>query len=403
MPDDPPANPTPSLAGPSDGDSISQQELNGRGFIDVDFTVPTGQRLNDASIADAAPEFTVTVSGGGTVTVDTTQAPILIDATNHTYRYWVQVRGDVTGAITLTPIDKSWVATDTATGEDVPNAGTLTPHGHFSTGYIDVLLAPTASQTVDTTTLGSNDFTSLVDGVRQNGRVPRHARADADSGHEHLPLLPRGRLRARPGDRDVPGRLVERHRPPEHRRCRHVHCRRAAGDGRRPVQREYGPSIDVGVVNAQTDGTTGPRYIDVTYTATPGSTLDYASIFDTDPEFTLTETLANGTVTPIAVGQPTAIRMVADPNTGALVAQAAGSSDPATLTQLGVTRFRYDFTSTTTAFAPGHVSVAFIAGSWADSQSRQPLARADRSRSTSSARPPTSSCRSPVAASTSTR
>ena len=109
--------------------------------------MPAGNRLLDGSITDAAPEFTVSVSSGGTVTVDTTQAPLLVNSATNTYRYWVQVRGNVSGTVTLTPIANSWVATDTANGQTVPNAGTLTPHAHLTTGYLDVTLAPTAHRT----------------------------------------------------------------------------------------------------------------------------------------------------------------------------------------------------------------------------------------------------------------
>src|SRR3989442_8079007 len=42
VPDLLPTSPTPSLAGPKDGGSISQGELNGRGFVDVTYKVPTG-------------------------------------------------------------------------------------------------------------------------------------------------------------------------------------------------------------------------------------------------------------------------------------------------------------------------------------------------------------------------
>src|SRR5439155_14787358 len=55
VPDEPPPSPTASLAGPRDGDSIALQELNGRAFVDVDFTMPAGNRLVDGSITDAAP------------------------------------------------------------------------------------------------------------------------------------------------------------------------------------------------------------------------------------------------------------------------------------------------------------------------------------------------------------
>jgi hypothetical protein len=61
---EPPAQPTPSLAGPRDGDTISLGEINDRGFIDVTYTVPDGQRLDEPTILDFQPEFTLAITGG---------------------------------------------------------------------------------------------------------------------------------------------------------------------------------------------------------------------------------------------------------------------------------------------------------------------------------------------------
>ena len=48
--------------------------------------------------------------GGGTVALDTSQAPLLLDAATNTYRYWLLTKGTVSG-ITIAPIEKSWAAT----------------------------------------------------------------------------------------------------------------------------------------------------------------------------------------------------------------------------------------------------------------------------------------------------
>src|SRR5205085_1129110 len=85
--DDAPADPTAELAGPRAGDSISTQDLNGRGYVDVTFTPPAGSRLEAASITDFDPELKVNTVTGGTLAFDDTQAPVLVNATTNTYRY----------------------------------------------------------------------------------------------------------------------------------------------------------------------------------------------------------------------------------------------------------------------------------------------------------------------------
>src|SRR5207247_11317776 len=81
-------------------------------------------------------------------------------------------------------------------------------------------------------------------------------------------------------------------------------------------------SIDVGLLNANRDPTTTshPLYIDATCGATPGSHLDYSSIFDTPDEFTLSELLTNGSTIQIALDRPLAIAMTPSAQTGELVA-----------------------------------------------------------------------------------
>ena len=135
-----------------------------------------------------------------------------------------------------------------------------------------------------------------------------------------------------------------------------------------------GPSIDAAVVNAATDGASGPHYVDVTYTAPPGTSVDYASIFATGHGPTLSD---GGT--PIALGAPTPISMVADPATGILTATpivvhpvngVLSSADLQMLQNANPTTFRYDFPAST-PWSPGTVTVTFAAGSWATSNGDQ--------------------------------
>ena len=109
----------------------------------------------------------------------------------------------------------------------------------------------------------------------------------------------------------------------------------------------------------------GPIYIDVTYNATPGATLDYGSILDTGNEFTVT-----GGTTPATIafnGAPTPISLVSDPTSGALVPtpmpQNSGESTAdwyTRLTQAGVKTFRYDATSSTTVWPTGTLTIDFL-------------------------------------------
>src|SRR5207302_8938764 len=90
--------------------------------------------------------------------------------------------------------------------------------------------------------------------------------------------------------------------------------------------------------------------------------------------------------------QPVPIQMVADPSTGQLTAKVVTKTvtttdpttgqpvttvvtvtDAATLTQLGINRFRYDLASATTKYAPGHLTIAFLDKSWADSMGNTSL------------------------------
>jgi len=70
---------------PPSGSNASVGDLNGRGYIDVTFKVAGGKRLDATSVTDFQPEFSVTAASG-TITLDPTQAPVLIGP--NMYRYW---------------------------------------------------------------------------------------------------------------------------------------------------------------------------------------------------------------------------------------------------------------------------------------------------------------------------
>ena len=120
---------------------------------------------------------------------------------------------------------------------------------------------------------------------------------------------------------------------------------------------------------------TSPLYIDVTYTSTPGATLDYGSILDSGAEFTVSGTGASGLT---FTGAPKAIAFVQDATSGALVATVLTQGGAELLADFytrlaaaGVKTFRYDATAGT-AWGVGSVHIdfnTFTAGGdgWQDS------------------------------------
>src|SRR5262249_36993718 len=100
-------------------------------------------------------------SSGSVITVDTTQAPVLIDAATHTFRHWVRGTYD-TGTVTLTFLAGSWVTTNLTTGEAVGNLETTLTVANpstINTGYLDVTLRPTTGQTVVFDLVTGNELT----------------------------------------------------------------------------------------------------------------------------------------------------------------------------------------------------------------------------------------------------
>ncbi len=69
---------TATVTDPGRGSSIDINVLNGRGWIDVTFKVPTGRVVDLRSIRDLAPEFVLSGDKLGTVLLDGTKAPTCI-------------------------------------------------------------------------------------------------------------------------------------------------------------------------------------------------------------------------------------------------------------------------------------------------------------------------------------
>ena len=241
-----------------------------------------------------------------------------------------------------------------------------------------MLLAPTANRTVDTATLGTDDFT--LGGAGGTGvtiasvaptRLPGtnvfryYLEGDFALG-EVIVAFPLGSWRDSAGPS-------------------------AASEGRftvvAPRATVSAPfngrtAVDVAVLDADRDltvATPRPLYLDVQFSAPPGSGLDYASILDAGDEFTVAAAATGG---PLHFGgTPVPIAMVPDETTGVLVptvvAKNGGESDAdffVRLTNEGVNRFRYRADAAAVAWAPGTVVVDFLAfdagtgAGWRDSR-----------------------------------
>ena len=130
VPDLPPATPTADARRAGGRRRRSRRASSTAAATSTSRTSPCrpGRQLDDASITDLAPEFTIAVtSGPGTVALDSTQAPILIDASNDTYRYWVTRTGhgldddDRADAGRRQTTDSTWALVDTTSGNTSPN------------------------------------------------------------------------------------------------------------------------------------------------------------------------------------------------------------------------------------------------------------------------------------------
>ncbi|MCX5670553.1 MAG: hypothetical protein NTU94_04440, partial [Planctomycetota bacterium] len=124
-----------------------------------------------------------------------------------------------------------------------------------------------------------------------------------------------------------------------------------------------GAALDVNRINNAGRKFNGNAYLDVAYMAPSGAKLDYASILDADPEFTLriagVTKQVSGVPVPVttatgADGMVTTMALV--PNTGETLIDA--------IRRTGTNRFRYEITESNFAFPMGEVQLAFAAGAF---------------------------------------
>jgi hypothetical protein len=141
--------------------------LTGRGYLVVDIPAgATGTALNVDTVTDLAPEFKLAAGSPASVTLDNTQAPVLVDGK---FWYWVNGAADVTGTISIVFLKETWSYT-AADGQEAFAAGGAYQDANnawqgeaastvavpvFMIPYIDVRLVPSTSGEIDDATLQS--------------------------------------------------------------------------------------------------------------------------------------------------------------------------------------------------------------------------------------------------------
>ena len=102
--------PTATIVNPGQGGTIDINLVNNRNWIDVVFDVPTGYQIDQASITNLTPKFSLAGPGLGTLALDLSQSPTLVAQTvaSLTYRFWLTGTSASSGAITVTFLPNSW-------------------------------------------------------------------------------------------------------------------------------------------------------------------------------------------------------------------------------------------------------------------------------------------------------
>ena len=162
--------PTAVVVNPSQGGTIDVNLLGGRNWIDIVFDQPdssTGLTIDQASITNGMPKFTLGGPGVGTLAVDTSQTPVLMStaAGSLTYRFWLTGAPAASGNITLTFIPNSWTYTNAPAPTIASQPVTFTPiTGGGSVQSTITVTAPniTATGATGSYTPASLDLTTIT-------------------------------------------------------------------------------------------------------------------------------------------------------------------------------------------------------------------------------------------------
>ncbi len=145
---------TATLVNPTPGTTPDPTTLNDRGYIDVQFTLPPyASSIDLTSMENLTPKFTVTVdnSADGTLTLDPTQAPVLISQSASTYTFRFFYTGTFqSGPLTLNFLGNTFNYLDSA-GQPIPDfADETLPVQQDASGNLYINVNFGTSQTLNT-------------------------------------------------------------------------------------------------------------------------------------------------------------------------------------------------------------------------------------------------------------
>jgi Ca2+-binding RTX toxin-like protein len=161
-------DPTAALANPTAGQILTNDDFNGRGYVDVTFkpfTKASGTvaPVDRATILDSAPEITLTTSTGLTLVVDPTPVFISSTSTGDTFRYFFT--GQTGGDVQVSYIDNSWANTagiawnQTDVGASAVAFDTTSQATIATRTWFDVTYTGVAGAAPDPSTIGGDEFT----------------------------------------------------------------------------------------------------------------------------------------------------------------------------------------------------------------------------------------------------
>ena len=307
--------PTASINTPGDGGVTGARGMNDRGYLDIAIVVPTGKTLDIASVLDLDPEFTIVgTSYVGDIQLDGTQAPVLMSTNGNTYvfRYWTK------GTYTSGSLSVQFLTTSAALGfayADGVNdfVGPVAPVNFLvggvatpNIGYLDVLISPTAHDTLDVASIGQDDL--QISGIGRGDVASLLAATPTQlTGTSIFRFYVTGTYA--PGEVVVSfaaGAFTSHHVEG----TTDIHIGNLATTQRFTIQQLTGDILTQPGTPTPTDTLNQRSYIDVSFTVPSyAATLDVSTVTDLDPEFTIT-TPSGGTIAldatqaPILLGAP---------------------------------------------------------------------------------------------------
>jgi hypothetical protein len=259
------ADPIADLNGPRNGDIVGIGSVNNRGYIDVTYTVPSGNHLDADSVLDLAAEFNFNID---TLKPDSTQAPVLINESNNTFRYWLAGFGTPASAAFL---ENSWFyVNDTSAVETLNGAAAISSLDFSKTNsrYLDVIFNPSSGAELNFSTITGDEFT--LGGTGANGAVILGLPTRLGETNTYRYFLTNS---------FVAGQVIVTFNANRwqdslgRNNIEEIETFTVSA----PLSEVSGPfagsSTDVTILNTRLDADTGKKYIDVVFKPAPGSKL----------------------------------------------------------------------------------------------------------------------------------